>query len=172
MAVMNPLSLAEKLKELRTQAGLTQRDLAREVGITSGFVAQIETGDRIPSLDVLLRLATALQLKRTEQEELMTLYEHTQQEKLQRVVSIRTRGAAMRSAVLRTRGGPSGTNPPVVSGTGKTDADHIAHEIVADPDLLAAYQNLKTALTDPAMRQTVLQALEAFARAARAEPRE
>ena len=168
MAAMNPLSLAEKLKELRTQAGLTQRELAQEVGVTSGFVAQIETGDRIPSLDVLLRLANALRLKRPQQEELMAFYEQAQQEKLQRVV--RTRGAAVRSAMVRTRGGASGAGPPAASEAGKTDADHIAREILADPDLLAAYQNLKTALTDPAMRQTVLQALEAFARAARAEP--
>ena len=164
------MSLAEKLRELRTRAGVTQRDLAQNAGVTSGFVAQIEMGDRTPSLDVLLRLATALRLKRAEQEELMALYEHAQQEKLQRAV--RTRGAAMRGVVLRTRGGASRFVPPVASGAGLADADQIAREIASNPDLLAAYQHLKTAFADPHMRPTVLAALEAFARAARPEPAE
>lgn len=41
-----------------------------------------------------------------------------------------------------------------------------------DPDLLAAFVNLRAALSDPQMRPTVLEALEAFARAARSQTEE
>jgi hypothetical protein len=40
-------------------------------------------------------------------------------------------------------------------------------ELQNDPELSAAFANLRTALADPQMRPTVLEALRAFAQAAK-----
>lgn len=49
------------IQELREAKGLTQRDLAERVGVTPGYIAQIEMGLRKnPSPDVLRRLAKGL----------------------------------------------------------------------------------------------------------------
>lgn len=39
---------------------MTQTELAEKVGVTQGAISMIENGDRSPSLDVLIRLASAL----------------------------------------------------------------------------------------------------------------
>ena len=45
------------LKELRTQAGLTQSQLAQRLGITKSVVSFYELQERSPSPDVLVKLA-------------------------------------------------------------------------------------------------------------------
>jgi ribosome-binding protein aMBF1 (putative translation factor) len=45
---------------LRTEAGLTQADLAERMGTTQSAIARIEGGGTRPSLDTLERLATAI----------------------------------------------------------------------------------------------------------------
>ncbi len=45
------------LKELRTQAGLTQLQLAQRLGITKSVISFYELSERAPSPDVLIRLA-------------------------------------------------------------------------------------------------------------------
>lgn len=50
------LSDVMKLRKLR------QIDISRELGVTKGFVSQIMSGSRVPSLDVLIKLAKILQL--------------------------------------------------------------------------------------------------------------
>jgi transcriptional regulator with XRE-family HTH domain len=59
-------SLGKILKERRTQLGLTQRALADQVAIKASHVAYIESGRRRPSLPLLERIATALDLDRRE----------------------------------------------------------------------------------------------------------
>ena len=46
-----------RLKELRTQAGLTQLQLAQRMGITKSVVSFYELQERTPSPDVLVKLA-------------------------------------------------------------------------------------------------------------------
>lgn len=158
------MTLAEKLKELRAKANLTQRDLASAVGVTSGFIAQIELGDRIPSLDVMLRLTGALQLKRAEQEELMQYYEQAQQDKLQR--TLQTRKEAVRE-VLRGRGGFGRRVVPAKKETPSVEPGEVARALADNPQLREAYELVKTALADPALRENVIGALRAFAQVAR-----
>ena len=51
----------QKLRELRTAAGLTQADLARRLGLSKGRVSQMETsGEGLGRLDRLDELAEAL----------------------------------------------------------------------------------------------------------------
>lgn len=46
-----------RLKELRTQAGLTQKQLADQIGVTKSVVSFYELRERTPSPEVLVKLA-------------------------------------------------------------------------------------------------------------------
>lgn len=50
----------ELVFRLRTEAGLTQAELARRMGTTQSAIARIEGGGARPSLDTLERLAAAV----------------------------------------------------------------------------------------------------------------
>jgi transcriptional regulator with XRE-family HTH domain len=51
------------IKQRRTELGLSQRELAKRVGVSDAYITQLETRERInPSLDVLRRLAKALKV--------------------------------------------------------------------------------------------------------------
>jgi transcriptional regulator with XRE-family HTH domain len=54
--------IAERIRHRRKELGLNQKDLAALLGITQGAVAQMETGARSPSLDLVPRLAKALRV--------------------------------------------------------------------------------------------------------------
>ena len=49
-----------QLKELRIEAGLTQIELAEQIGCTQSELSRIEKGQRTLKVDRLLRLAKAL----------------------------------------------------------------------------------------------------------------
>lgn len=51
------MDFGNKLKELRTQAGLTQKQLADQIGITKSVVSFYELRERTPSPDILVKLA-------------------------------------------------------------------------------------------------------------------
>lgn len=51
------MEFSNRLKELRTQAGLTQLQLAQRLGITKSVISFYELSERAPSPDVLIRLA-------------------------------------------------------------------------------------------------------------------
>lgn len=50
----------ERLRRLRTEAGLTQAALAQRAGLSLAGVQQLEYGKRDPAFDTLLALAAAL----------------------------------------------------------------------------------------------------------------
>jgi len=51
------------IKRLRTKLGLSQRELAKRVGVSDAYITQLETRERInPSLEVLRKLAKALKV--------------------------------------------------------------------------------------------------------------
>ena len=51
------VKFAEKLKSLRDEQGLFQRDLAKNMGLTQPTIAKYESGDREPDLDTLIAFA-------------------------------------------------------------------------------------------------------------------
>ncbi len=51
------VDLGEKIKKLRTARGYTQSDFARELGISAGYLSQLEMGLRRPSRDLIQRIA-------------------------------------------------------------------------------------------------------------------
>ncbi len=51
------VNFGNKLKTLRTEAGMTQTDLAKRLNITKSVVSYYELQERTPSPDVLIKLA-------------------------------------------------------------------------------------------------------------------
>lgn len=52
--------LAARLRSARTEAGLSQAQLAEAAGVTQAHVSQWESGRRTPHIDSLVKLADAL----------------------------------------------------------------------------------------------------------------
>jgi len=57
--VIDPI-LVSRLKAVRTEAGLTQAELAERVGVTRKTINTVENGIFIPSTVLALKLARAL----------------------------------------------------------------------------------------------------------------
>jgi transcriptional regulator with XRE-family HTH domain len=73
--MMNYKNLADAIKEFRSKAGLTQEELASQIGFTGGYIAQIESGKRFPNHQTLVALCKALGLDKSEEDALVELYE-------------------------------------------------------------------------------------------------
>ena len=54
------IPLGEILGKLRTEMHLSQKQLAKKVGVSSSMIALYETGSRFPSLPVLIELSRVL----------------------------------------------------------------------------------------------------------------
>lgn len=52
--------LGDNLKRIRTEKGLSQTDVANSLGVSRGFVSNIESGKRNPTLSTITRLANAV----------------------------------------------------------------------------------------------------------------
>ncbi|MBE7065604.1 MAG: helix-turn-helix transcriptional regulator [Ruminococcaceae bacterium] len=57
------LTLHNRLKEFRTQAGLSQADLAKLVGVSRNTISSIETGQYTPTAKLALVICIALDKK-------------------------------------------------------------------------------------------------------------
>ena len=53
-------AFGERLRLLRKQRGMTQRDLAEKVACARGYVSSLETGSFSPSMRILKKLSQAL----------------------------------------------------------------------------------------------------------------
>jgi transcriptional regulator with XRE-family HTH domain len=62
--VKKKLRLGQLIRATRESAGLSQRELGRSLGVTASHVAYIESGARLPSRTVVLRLAQTLRINR------------------------------------------------------------------------------------------------------------
>lgn len=54
--------LGEGIRKHRKAASLTQEKLAEKIGINPVYMGQIERGYRVPTVDVLLRIARAMKV--------------------------------------------------------------------------------------------------------------
>jgi len=51
------VDFGSKLKELRSQHGMTQKQLATKLGVTKSVVSYYELAERYPSPEILIRIA-------------------------------------------------------------------------------------------------------------------
>ena len=51
------VDLGDKLKQLRIDKGFSQADLAQRIGITKSMISSYENSMRLPSYEVLLKIA-------------------------------------------------------------------------------------------------------------------
>ena len=52
--------LGKNIRKFRLQAGIKQEELAEQVDCTGSHIGQIERGRRVPSLEMVVRIANAL----------------------------------------------------------------------------------------------------------------
>ena len=55
--IMSTMELSKRLKEIREEKGLSQRELAKLLNIDKSTVAKYETGERSPDADMIVKLA-------------------------------------------------------------------------------------------------------------------
>ena len=58
--------LANRIKALREQRGLSQEALAAKAGVSRGYLARLETGRHDPTVGTVEKLAKALRVKLTD----------------------------------------------------------------------------------------------------------
>lgn len=49
--------LAKKLRDMRLKSGLSQKEIAEQIGVSPSVVSAYELGERTPSVEVLMSLA-------------------------------------------------------------------------------------------------------------------
>lgn len=54
------------LKRFRLAKGLVQEELAERIGVATSFVGQMETGKKCPNINMLFRIARALDIPAAE----------------------------------------------------------------------------------------------------------
>jgi transcriptional regulator with XRE-family HTH domain len=54
--------LGERVRELRDKARMTQEKLAQAADLTTSFVSTVERGQKMPSLNTILKLARGLRI--------------------------------------------------------------------------------------------------------------
>ena len=145
---------ADLIKEARSKKEWTQKQLADAVGVTASFITKVEAGESYPSYERCFSLANVLGLS---PDKLWAQVEKSQTMTFQQ--RIRTRGKAVRTAL----GGVMPRSTGDVLSAKEISAEDIARDLSADAELLEAYRNLRIALANPQMRETILNTLRTFA---------
>ena len=60
------VDIGNKIKELRTEQKMTQSDLAERLGVTKSSISSYENGSRLPSYDILLKIARIFKVSKNE----------------------------------------------------------------------------------------------------------
>ncbi|MBY5990829.1 cupin domain-containing protein [Ferrimonas balearica] len=59
------MDIGSRLRQLRTQAGLSQRELAKRTGVTNGFISQVEKNSVSPSVASLKKILEGIPISLT-----------------------------------------------------------------------------------------------------------
>lgn len=54
---MDRTAFADRISMLRVKKGLSQQQLAQQLGVKRSIISYYESGDRLPSLDVLIEMS-------------------------------------------------------------------------------------------------------------------
>ena len=147
------------IREERNGAQYTQRELATALGCTDGYVAHLEKELKIPSIAMTMALIEVLRFNEERRTEFLGAVEAARVDRAGE--RIRTRGAMVRDALRSQQGSSGGADDSL-------DPESIAQDLARNPKLRQAYLDLKTALANRDMRDTVVKALRAFANSAKA----
>lgn len=60
------MNFSENLKRIRTEKGITQGQLAKACGVTNQAISNYETGIREPSLDIIAKQVSVLEVSADE----------------------------------------------------------------------------------------------------------
>lgn len=60
------IGIGKRIKEIRKSGGKTISDIANRAGVTGGLISRIENGRTIPSLPVLLKIISSLEIEVTD----------------------------------------------------------------------------------------------------------
>ena len=60
MEPMLKKEIGEKLRKLRNEKGLTQKELSNKIAIDYSYIGKIERGEQLPSIKMLIRLSQIL----------------------------------------------------------------------------------------------------------------
>jgi GrpB-like predicted nucleotidyltransferase (UPF0157 family) len=131
------------------------------IGCSDGYIAHLENEVKLPSSDICVALAEVFQLNSSEREEFFDAVDTARHQHAEQ--RLRKRSTLVRGA-LKTRS--VGTKPRTKTHTQEKDVEDFARELAAYPDLRDAYTDLKIALADPKLRDTVLNTLHAIAQQA------
>lgn len=53
-------SIGQRIKEMRTECGFTQKQLADIIGVAQNTISQYENDTALPSVDIIVKLADTL----------------------------------------------------------------------------------------------------------------
>ena len=53
-------NIGKRIRKRRNELKLTMEQLAEKIGLTTGYVGNIERGESVPSIDTLVRIANSL----------------------------------------------------------------------------------------------------------------
>ncbi|MCX8075211.1 MAG: helix-turn-helix domain-containing protein [Clostridia bacterium] len=60
--IINKVLVGKRIKQARHKKGYTQQELAELVGISSNFLGNIERGQKLPSIDTLIKISNELKI--------------------------------------------------------------------------------------------------------------
>ncbi len=146
----------EWIRRERKRQGLTQRELADQIGATDGYISHLEKELKVPAPEMAMNLAQALAPSPQDEREFLEAVDSVRLERSQR--RFRTRAAAARAAQSRSHIPEKGE---------PLDIGQIAEDLQGDPELAAAYRDLVTAYANPEFRDAVLKTLQGLAESAR-----
>ncbi len=160
------MSYGDRIRRARRAKALTQRELGELIGATDGYVSHIEQGLRIPSLELAVALAQALELSPEDQQRFLDAVDEARVDRSRNRLDKRRR--ALRGALAGPTDGaraPAGESTPSEAAL---DFDSLQREALEDPALARAIRNLVAAYADPDLRDAVRKTLHGLAASSRA----
>jgi len=103
------LSIGERLRRLRLQKGLSQRDIEKASGLLRSYLSRVEHGHSVPTLETLEKLSAALDLPlyrlfHTPDEEPSTTSRVAQQKRLEELAEDASPSGSEARFLLRIKG--------------------------------------------------------------------
>ncbi len=160
------MSYGDWMRRARRAKALTQRELGERVGATDGYVSHIEQGLRVPSLEMAVALAQALDMSPDDQRRFLDAVDEARVERSR--IRLDRRRAALRGVLAREPDHAAAAPEDAAPGATALDLQVLERELEADPTLAAAHRHLMAVYADPNLRDAVVKTLQVLAASSRA----